>query len=284
MFKHFIVTRFNLKNVQGFDKYKLSISSEEWLATRFLLFEKYCFPSIVKQTCRNFIWFVLFSSDTPEKYLLNIRKYELQFDCFKPVFLDRGTNDHIKEALNNEIQKYISISDKFVITSRVDNDDAFHIEMINEVQKHFEQNHNTFISFIYGYQFEIERKVIVLANAMNNHFVSKIEKISSGIETVIVHDHTYIDRFGKVNYVNNRNKPLWLEIIHGGNLANNLSPLYRPVIRKNVNDFGSKLEISLKNSFSLFPKYALLNMKIIRAEILKKLGIYNFLKGIKRSL
>ena len=87
-FKHIIITRFNLRMGKGYeyDKNKNLTGSEEWLEKRFILFNKYCFPSLKAQLNKNFIWFVLFDSETPDRYKLRIKEYELLFSNFIPIF------------------------------------------------------------------------------------------------------------------------------------------------------------------------------------------------------
>lgn len=279
MFKHFILTRFNIKfdGIAGFDKNHQFAQTEAWLENRFYLFEKYCFPSIMNQTCKNFIWFVLFSSDTPERYIQKIKSYELQFPLFKPLFLETGDYDTIKKASNEAIALYLN-DYQYIITSRIDNDDSFHKEMVQEVQKLFNYQKDTFLSFTYGLQYEIKKKVLARMLYMNNHFISRIEKNSNGIETVLLHDHTYIDKMNDIVYIKNKHKPMWLEIIHGGNLENRLFPESVPLFRNKIlKTFNLNEKISYVNTLTLLYKCLKVRALLLRAD-LRKLDIYDFLK------
>lgn len=68
--QHFILTRFNLlifnKNKEG-----KKVRTIKWLEHRFMLFEKYCLPSVKNQTCQDFQWIVLFDSSTPERFAVD---------------------------------------------------------------------------------------------------------------------------------------------------------------------------------------------------------------------
>lgn len=274
MYKHFIITRFNLK-IEGLsiqDKNKKTVRTEQWLQQRFILFEKYCLPSIMNQSKKDFIWFVLFDVETPQFYLDKIKEYELQFPLFKPIFLLSGDYDTVKTMFNNEIIKYIDENDKYIITSRVDNDDALHIDYIKNIQKKYKPQHNIFISFTYGLQYDINKKVLALMYYKNNHFVSRIEKITDSINTVITHDHTYIDKAGSVVYLNNRSKPMWLEIIHDDNIINNLYPTSIPLFFKKVGKcfyINDILNISISNTIVSFTKYIRINTLIKLHRFLK---------------
>lgn len=281
MFKHFILTRFNLKtdHIPGRDKNNQPVLTTEWLEYRFFLFEKYCLPSMMNQSCKNFIWFVLFSNNTPDKFLQKIKSYESKFPNLKPLFLEPGGLETIKKKFNEVMPDYLCNDDRYIITTRIDNDDAFHQDMVLEVQRLFEKQEDVFISFIYGLQYDIHRKVLVRMHYENNHFISRIEKLSSEIDTVIAHDHTAIQMVSDVNYIRNRNKPMWLEIIHDGNIINSLNPSSAPfVFGGSLTSFHLKERISLLNTVVGLFKYTRLHLLLARAAFLKKLGIYDLLK------
>ena len=281
MFKHFILTRFNLKtdHIPGRDKNNQPVLTTEWLERRFFLFEKYCLPSMMNQSCKNFIWFVLFSNNTPERFLEKIRNYESKFPNLKPLFLEPGGLETIKKKFNEMLPDYLSNDDRYIITTRIDNDDAFHKDMILEVQSLFDKQEDVFISFIYGLQYDIQQKVLVRMHYENNHFISRIEKLSSGVDTVIAHDHTAIQMVSDVNYIRNRNKPMWLEIIHDGNIINSLNPSSTPFVFSTVlASFHLEERISLLNSSVALIRYIRIHLLLARAALLKKLGIYDLLK------
>ena len=85
--QHFILTRFNLL-LWNKDKEGGKVRTTKWLEHRFSLFEKYCLPSILSQTCQDFEWIVLFDSMTPEKFMSKIAEYEKRCPQLKPVFVE----------------------------------------------------------------------------------------------------------------------------------------------------------------------------------------------------
>lgn len=272
MFKHFVITRFNLdySAVPGYENYKLPDNPLEWLDNRFMIYEKHCLPSIINQTNRNFIWFVLFDINTPVKYREKIGTFEKELDFFKPLFLKDGNPVTIKDVLNTELKSYLDKTDRFVITSRIDNDDAFHESMIQDVQSLFKEKHNYFISSTYGLQYDVKKKVIARMHHENNHFISRVESLSEGIETVIFANHSNISKMAEVVYINEKKKPLWLEIIHGSNLINDLYVSSQPLFYfKFINLYHQELEISLRNTLNAFIHFAKLRFKIILSAWLK---------------
>ena len=73
MFRHFIITRFNVRvGKPQNDKNGNHTNTDVWLKNRIDLFEKYCLPSIVGQTSKNFIWLVLFDKKSIQEYMHKI--------------------------------------------------------------------------------------------------------------------------------------------------------------------------------------------------------------------
>ena len=61
MFKHFLITRFNLiKADWNTNKKDKAVLTEEWHENRFKLFLNYCYPSVAAQQNKNFTWLVFF--------------------------------------------------------------------------------------------------------------------------------------------------------------------------------------------------------------------------------
>ncbi len=85
--QHFILTRFNIllwyKAKDG-----RKVRTTKWLEHRFLLFEKYCLPSIKSQTCQDFEWIVLFDSKTPDSFKERIDRYQKECQQLIPIFVE----------------------------------------------------------------------------------------------------------------------------------------------------------------------------------------------------
>ena len=62
IYKHFILTRFNLF-LYGDNPYKIE-DKELWMNHRIKLFEKYCLPSVQVQSCKDFTWIIAFDPET----------------------------------------------------------------------------------------------------------------------------------------------------------------------------------------------------------------------------
>jgi hypothetical protein len=219
-FKHFVLTRFNIVTNWSADKSGNKTQTEEWLKRRFELFDEFCFPSIVNQSAMNFYWMVLFSINTPEKYKNKISEYTKAFPGFIPVYLQDGEDSSAR--LKNEIKALLNGTETHVITTRIDNDDAFHKNAVSLAQQAFKAQEDVFLSFNNGLQYDTDNHVLGEFRIPKNAFISRIEKIkNNGIDTVYagVH-HTKIHEVAKVEYIDTY--PSWLQIIHDGNVANTI--------------------------------------------------------------
>lgn len=279
MYKHFVITRFNLKVGGHFnnDKNGIATHTKIWLDRRFYLFETFCLPSIENQTNLNFLWIVLFDVNTPLKFKNRIIELEKRFSNFKPLFLNH--NEIITKALNEEIKKHTYSDTKYVITTRIDNDDAFHCRMIDEIQKRFHKQDDVFLNFEYGLQYDIVNNLLVKFNYKKNHFLTRIEKIEDhlSILSVLSVDHTQVDKVSKVDNIL-ISKPMWIEIVHSSNVSNSTRLNY-PVFNKNTfKQFGFDGVLNLKNSIEHRIKYLKKQTYLFLGSIMKGLGLYVFLK------
>lgn len=151
----------------------------DFLNNRLDIFEKYCMPSLRNQTNQNFQWLVMFDVNTPhaikerlvriEKNMANLSicyfdlqkysvlskeyidlyneyalkvpylpqtitydNYTIDSELIQRCCTPRYISDVIHEKINGEHCDYI-------ITTRIDNDDAFHKNMIDMVQREAER-------------------------------------------------------------------------------------------------------------------------------------------------
>ncbi len=219
MFQHYILTRFNLRAEDWTTtKNNEKVLSEEWLEERFDLFENYCLSSVKNQTNQNFKWLVFFDTDTPEVYKQKVEEYRRSYENFLPFFID-GMNNFLPEIVKNikELD-----SEKYIITSRLDNDDCIHQNYTEVIQSYFDQQDHHALDIIDGYTLETGKNTrLGVLMKLNNPFISLIEK-KTNFKTV-----WFRDRHGSWKYEKNmtkiKNQRLWLSIIHSKNKVNRFS-------------------------------------------------------------
>ena len=171
-FEHFLLTKFNKGLYTQSNKTKGDRKArDEWMVHRIRLFEKYCLPSIKNQVNQDFKWMVLFDGKTPKEFQRKIQEYA-QYRNFLPVF-DGWFDQHIKKLLKPETQ--------YLITTRIDNDDAFHKNAIKKIQLHFTEEssgatRDLFLNFPIGYCLDDQTGQITL-NGKSNPFITLVEKV-----------------------------------------------------------------------------------------------------------
>jgi hypothetical protein len=234
MFKHFLITRFNVRNTQWVTtKSGEEVLTEAWLSHRFLLFEQYCFPSVKNQRNQNFTWLVFFDQFTPEPYRARITELESAYRNFKPVFVsDYGA---VRPTLQQLIQKQLTSETEYLITSRLDNDDSLHQDYVSTIQGAFRKQSFTLIDIVDGYELLIEPKVLLgKVHFPFNPFLSLIESVAD-FKTVLSKQHAHWQQTTEIHII--KHNRLWIQVIHGKNKLNAFSAVSLEPLTKG-SEFG----------------------------------------------
>lgn len=205
---------------------------------RFKLFENICFPSITNQKNQNFEWLVFFDFDTKEKYREKIIEYEKKYKKFKPIFIKESKS--FKERFRQEIINSTSPEIEYIITTRIDNDDAIHYNAIEKIQQNFKNQDLFIIDFPKGICFQIEPSIkLSKVSIKDTHFISLVEKISDFI-TVLAHPHNKWPN--TINRVLITEEHYWLETIHKFNLINTFKAIEHISNNRVLDQFGINKE------------------------------------------
>lgn len=257
MFQHYILTRFNLRATDWtVTKNKEKVLTEEWLEERFDLFENYCFSSVKNQSNQNFKWLVFFDVNTPEAYKIKVEEYRKSYQNFYPFFID-GMPNFLPEIVKN-----IKLLDneKYIITSRLDNDDSIHEDYVKVIQSYFNQQNHLAIDLIDGYTLQIGEKIrLGFQKHLYNPFISLIEN-KDDFKTV-----WFRSRHGSWKYEKNiirvKGKRLWLGIIHSKNKVNQFEGYGRvdPEIISKFNIVKTKAD-EILNGISNYNSWRLLSL------------------------
>lgn len=281
LFQHYIITRFNLPVfAKKINKAVIGSScSDDYLSKRFPVFENFCFPSIKNQTCQNFKWLVLFDSNTPQKYKDWADRLHKEYDTFIPCYLDVSLykelpNDYLalykanEEALyktdtghielsemvlhhiitpafiRDQIHKLSEDTPEYYITTRIDNDDAFHKDMVKMVQERFLCNpQRVLYDFPNLYKYVLEQGVVYKFVLKNGHFSTLVEPGSASPQFVTYWNHLFVEQFVKTEHL--YRKPMGVELVHSMNVCNDFTDssaqgtLYA-LFHFNRRDFGYK--------------------------------------------
>lgn len=242
-FRHFIITRFNLRidgpNVK-MDKSGNEVLTNEWLSHRINIFNKYCLPSVAAQTNKDFLWLIYFDSTTDEATKQQNALLEAKYQGLVRIMYADGNSDFMNRYAN-DVLSLCSENQEYVITSRLDNDDIIHKDFIKKIQENFSDQRFTAVNFVKILMFnpEIKNKLHI-DYIFSNHFISLIEKITpEGIKGCYCKG----DRHWGDNDIRQINdKPYCVEIITDKNLLNSFRGF--PVLTK-TDLSGFQLENSI---------------------------------------
>lgn len=280
MFHHLLVTRFNLRNPEwDVTKNNEKLLTDDWMEERMWFFENFCFPTIVAQTNQNFEWLLYFDITTPEKYQKRMAELIQNQPNFKVFYIDGMPQFY------DELKKCIAaIPNKkpYLITSRIDNDDAIHKDFINEIQLQFDKQEYLVLDVIKGYSLQI-RPTVMLGKKEHvfNPFMSLIEK-NDDPKTIWFYHHNMWKKETRIKQVTH--KRLWIAVIHEKNKVNNfngydnvkweklktdfiLSEEANELIKKELLPHSKWLTLSWKNK--IIVKY-----KVISKSFKKFFGVY----------
>lgn len=224
-YNHFILTRFNLRLWWKEDKAHQTIQTAEWLDERFRLFERYTWPSLQAQTCRDFQWICLFDADTDDAHKAIIERYASEDSRFHPVYVKAADAMRFQDIFRREILRWVNPTVGHLLTTYLDNDDALHCRFIEDLQQRAGKlNFGTIISYTYGIQYYEEMNLAVRIPYKNNHFLTYYERLKEKNRTVWGFWHFSIFKYKnlRIELVDDRQCPMWVEVIHAGNVDNDV--------------------------------------------------------------
>jgi len=276
-FQHFLMTRFNVglypkQMDQAYSDKQGRVPAKDpdgWMEKRFELFERFCVPSVRNQSMKDFTWLVVFDAKTPQRYL--DRAERVGHDChLVPQRAERGH----RRTLRLFAAQSLRPDTKYLITSRIDNDDAIHRDFVGTVQGHLRQEapmrrgslartmHKWLpdgtrmgdsrfkrvlrrlvpnqgriaINFTLGFAFDGER--LALFSNERNSFISLLERtdLVGGVLTAWATEHKRIRQIATVREI--ATEPMWVRVIHDENLRNEFEGEEVPMNRLTAADFG----------------------------------------------
>ena len=264
-FSHFIISRFNLRNFNE----TYNSEYEEWInwtRERIELFKNYCLPSVLNQSTQNFKWLVFFDQDTPEEFHGFMQKLEQHANI--EVCLSKGAAEFYKHYMK-EVKARLPDDQEWVITSRMDNDDCVHEDMVKVIQENARLRHGYMLSLASGYTLDLDSLLMSHYFYPKSPFLALVESSRKELVGVYVKRHSKwpqlkFQLFKEIItewFASDKRmtrfllkQPLWVQMVHGNNVANSF---YRgvPVLsKKPMNAFG--LDFWTKpNLLVQLPKY-----------------------------
>ena len=206
-FDHVLLTRFSAVFAAGAEP-----AGEDWLRYRLAFFYDATYPSVLSQTNRDFEWLVLLDDRCSEEFREDIES--IAEDAFTPVW------SHAPFRRTSFAAPVAALGDApFLITTRIDSDDAMAVDFMATVQAQFARQERLFVSLTRGVQ--IDRSgAVYLSDQLSNPFLSLIERRAPGRlpDTVYVAKHARARAHGPIREV--RAPVMWAQVVHDLNVSN----------------------------------------------------------------
>jgi hypothetical protein len=208
-FKHYLTTRFNATIYRN--KAKLRLSPEEWMDHRLKLFTTFTLPSIMEQSCQDFTWLILMDKQTPDRYLQELESF--RYPNLKLVCQVSAQRPWIQAFEPGQYD---------VLTTRIDNDDAFHQDTIAAIQRTYReqcdrQSDPWVIVLPFGLIFDLASNDLWVMEYWYNNCPTLVESRLDP-QTIWQWDHSNIP--AEVGRCFIKDKLYWLQVVHDQNIRN----------------------------------------------------------------
>ncbi len=212
-FTHLVLTRFNTAVAYGYTSSWMGLDTA-WLKARLRLFEQFCLPSMLGQHGAQFRWIVFLDAASPDWLREKIHSYG---SVMTPLYIDGPATN---EALASSVGNAGLITAPYLVTTRLDNDDAIGRHHLASVQQAFRGQDREFVAFPFGLQWFRGHLYDTCWPA--NPFLSLVERVREGnrFTTVFCVSHDKVRNSGKVKHL--IRSPQWLQVIHSSNILNGL--------------------------------------------------------------
>jgi len=188
----------------------LQIAAPDWLNHRIQLFEDYCLPSVVTQSDQHFEWFIYFDESTPVEYLQRVESLISSY----PNISIKYCRLWDQKTIVNDIITTLSAPVRWIVTSRLDNDDALHRHFVSELHSAVQQRRE-FLNFPRG--IILYSGKFFIYEHLSNSFLSLVEPSESPVTACAV-AHEQASEVAPVRQL--PQSPAFLQVVHGKNVSN----------------------------------------------------------------
>jgi len=209
-FEHFLLTRFSAAFSPGVP------AQEEWLRYRLGFFVDACWTSVRAQRDADFTWLVLLDDRCPDDFREDIES--LAEGTFTPIWShERWSPALFGRAIEGLLPE--SGAAPWLMTTRLDSDDAIARDFMAAVQREFTPTDGLFVDFPRGVQIDRGGSTY-LYDQLSSPFLTLVEARRPGVvpRTVYTARHARAREWGPLREVNAA--PMWVQVIHGTNLLN----------------------------------------------------------------
>jgi hypothetical protein len=228
--KHFLLTRWNLPGCLSHSSLEL-VTHPRWQARRRELFERYCLPSVARQTVRDFTWlFFVYPAAMSEA---DLEWFRAQDERLQIVSVEDPASSGVPEAC--EAVTRLAADDEWIITTRLDSDDVLHPEHLRRVRVSTCGDRKV-VEFEQGFYYDILRDEIRHVRETQNAFVSVLEP-AERVRTAWGWEHHKIGDENEIFYLDG---PGWIALVHDQNTTTYLwgDPVWASHKRAVLREFG----------------------------------------------
>ncbi len=204
---HVLLTRFNLPS-RGHES--VVRARENWLRNRVGLFERYCLPSVLGQTCSDYSWLIYFDPHSPAWLVNWFRQHEEQ-GHFRPLLREEVP----RRDLVADIRAVSGDAGGDLLTTNLDNDDSLAHDFVARVQS--APTAMTPTAVYLGAGLIVRENRLYRRRDPHNAFCSVRETWDDPV-TCWSAWHNLLPRHMPAVVLDGR--PGWLQVVHGANVSN----------------------------------------------------------------
>lgn len=204
----FLITRFNLPS-RGHES--LIRAQENWLRERVALFERYCLPSVLQQTCDDVTWIIYFDPDSPG-WLHDWIAMHVSAGHFVALFRTEVSQTELLADLRAAAGE---MTGGTLVTSNLDNDDGIAIDFVARVRGQVRAGERMAIYLSEG--LIRQGSALYRFSYPHNPFCSVAEPWE-GARTCWADWHNLLGHHMPVTV--DAGAPGWLQVVHGRNVSN----------------------------------------------------------------
>lgn len=231
-----VMTRFNMvvPGFRGLAQITSEAAFDDWISARMPIFESVCFSSLRAQVKPPDAWLLGFDSVSPER-VERVTEMIKPFPWMRPVWQrvnTRGEHEGARSSFLREIKALLTPAHRYVISTRVDNDDALgrgycdaRDRFCASVVERRPELEEFWITFPLGAQ--LSPTALRLYPQNGNPFLSHCARVEDGRwtrRTALDARHNRVfEEEGAVFKAVTR-APMWLQYVHRTNVLNSEKP------------------------------------------------------------